>query len=267
MKRFWKVLLRALGILFLLVVLFIVFAIWSMKTHKAQFAKDMEAQSKLCDTMSIVKEQPQLTLIGFETAEIDTLQFQILRNRTFIRDTLITAQQNDYDVVIVNIPYPHFLKTDTIILTTKNQLHYYISGFHHTVEAFYGMTGPVAMSDCFLAKRFTINNIENTNNVSKIEAWVNPEKSKSVRLIRPSGDAYKELTTQLPINKAAAEAIFKQHKENPQWGGLYMYGIEQGKEASYYLLGEKMDDDHIDIIKINAETGEYKRYKHYPFDH
>ena len=49
---------------------------------------------------------------------------------------------------------------------------------------------------------------------------------------------------------------------------MFLYGIEIAPYTSYYIFGEEIEKkkNQIDIIKINTKTGEYKRYKNYPFE-
>jgi hypothetical protein len=70
----------------------------------------------------------------------------------------------------VKIPYREFLKTDTIVVTTRNNLKYYISGYHHVANLHYGMMGYVGSHDCSLSESCTINKSETNGVISKTGA-------------------------------------------------------------------------------------------------
>ena len=65
-----------------------------------------------------------------------------------------------------------------------------------------------------------------------------------------------------------AEKIFYNNRMNKYWLSQIFCGIHIEKTTNYYVFEEEREDRNgkVDIIKINAENGNYKRYSNYPFE-
>ncbi len=259
-----------LGILAILTSLFL----WSLHSNRKDSEVDSVKFSKECDSVKYITEQPEIKLSGFKENEINILTFQLLRNGKFINEIVIKDDLKKgtdvYSSPSITIPYQKFLKTDTIVVTTKNKLQYYISGYHHYPYLHYGMFGYVCSHDC----RFSDDNVIINNNasgnatLSRIEGWVNPEIGKQIRKINAIDNEYQKFSKQSPIKIKDAEKIFMDNRKNKTLLSLYSYGIEITPENSYYIFGEEIESkkNQIDIVKINTKNGACKRYTNYPFE-
>ncbi|RZL29971.1 MAG: hypothetical protein EOO96_19095 [Pedobacter sp.] len=268
MKRYFKGCLIVIGVLLLVLAVFVGLFWWSMENNKANAESDAEELSKACDTVKYITENPYLTFIKFVPKELKTLRFQILRDGKISNDTLVKTSFNKNSDLRINFPYKKFLKTDTIILTTQNQLKYYVSGYGHYAYLHYGMFGYVGSSDCRFSENCIINNQVSSGIIDKFSGWINPEKSKHIRTIPPSGEEYQAFVTKCKINLKEAEQIFINQRKNEHLYSVLSYGIEVGPKESFYVFGEERESnrDHIDIVKINTQTGKFIRYTNYPFD-
>ncbi|NML40876.1 hypothetical protein HHL17_27010 [Chitinophaga sp. G-6-1-13] len=262
LKKLLKYLLIFLGI-FLVLILFVAGCFWvSMEQKHRQAKEDGENYSKICDSISTITEQPSIHFSGFTQKEILQLRFKILRNGQFIRDTLVKSTfsyiSKDSTFFSINIPYPVFLKTDTIVVTTEGGLHYYISGYHHYASLHYGMFGYVGSHDCRFAEECVINNEQCSGTLLKNDGWLHPEKDKLKQMISPQTPAFDSISRQAAISYEKAKEIFLQNRLNKHLYSVILYRIEIGEEGSFYVLGEEDEHkkDQIDLIKINTQTGE-----------
>lgn len=279
MNKYIKGCLVFIGIVITLFAILIGLFFWSMSSKKEDAENDAITFSKECDSIDYISEQPEIDFIGFKKNEIDVIQFQILRNGKFIKDTLIKNNFKNKTEYKSTIPYKTFLKTDTIVVTTQNKLKYYISGYHHYAYLHYGMTGYVGSHDCRFAGNPVINNRESNSVIVRDEGWINPEVSKKILKINASDSAaYHGFSEKCAVKIKDAERIFREKRHNKILYSMYSYGIETGPKESYYLFAEEIEpkkrsdlyvtqkNPQIDVIKIDCQTGEYKRYKNYPFD-
>jgi len=256
---------------------------WSSNSRRKQAEIDGIEFSKECDSVKFITEQPKIEFAKFKRNEIEILNFQILRDGKLIHDTLIKNwfnKKNSYsEYKSITIPYKTFLKTDTIVVTTQNKLHYYISGYHHYAYLHYGMTGYLGSHDCRFSDNPTINNeILLSPVLFREHGWINPEISKHIQKISVSDSvAYYNFAKKCRIKIEDAQRILKEKRKNQVFRTTTTNGIEVGPENSYYLFGEGTESGTLPndvvprnlkhyVVKINCETGEYKRYKNYPFE-
>jgi hypothetical protein len=283
MNKYIKGCLVIIGVFITLVAIIIGWFFWSSDHRRKQAEIDSIEFSKECDTVKLITEQPEIQFAKFKKNEINILKFQILRQGKFIQDTLIKNgfnKRTSYDEYkSITIPYKAFLKTDTIVVTTQNKLHYYISGYHHYAYLHYGMTGYVGSNDCRFSDNATINNEVFLRPVLFREnGWIDPEISKHIHKISVSDSiAYYGFTKKCKIKIEDAERILKEKRKDQVFRSKTTNGIEVGPKNSYYVFGEETEsgtlpDDLVPrnlkhyVVKINCETGEYKRYENYPFD-
>ncbi|QJB32714.1 hypothetical protein HF324_15380 [Chitinophaga oryzae] len=186
LKKLIKYGLIFLGIVALLL-LFVAGCFWASteKRHR-QAVEDEEKYSKVCDSVATITEQPEIKFSGFQPKEIRQLRFKILRNGHTIRDTLVKSNfsyiSDDSTYCAMKMPYPVFLKTDTIVVTTGGGLHFYLSGYHHIASLHYGMMGYVGSHDCRLADAIVINNEPAPyGTLLKSKGWQHPEKDENNR--------------------------------------------------------------------------------------
>ncbi|WP_343744100.1 hypothetical protein [Chitinophaga sp.] len=267
MKKLLKYVLILLGI-FLVMVLFVAGCFWISSEQKIRQAKeDGEKYSKICDTVSIITEQPKIQFSGFRQKEIRQLHFKILRNGEFIRDTLVKTQfsyiSDDSTYFSTHIPYPVFLKKDTIVVSTVGGLYYYISGYHHYAYLHYGMMGYLGGHDCRFSEDCIINNAPSVGTLLKNDGWLHPEKDRFKQMIAPQTPAFDSISKAAAISYEKAQEIFDQNRANKHLFSRSTYRIEIGEEGSFYVFGEENENNRnqVDLIKINTQTGEYKREK------
>lgn len=266
LKKFLKYVVILLGI-FLVLILFVAGCFWvSMNQRQREAAEDGEKYSRLCDAISTITEQPGIHFSGFRQKEIRQMRFKIRRNGQFICDTLVKSQfsyiSDDSTFFSMSIPYPLFLKTDTIVVTTDGGLHYYISGYHHYAYLHYGMFGYVGGHDCRFAEECRINNEHSSGTILKNDGWLNPEKDLLKKMISPQTPAFDSLSRQAPVSYEKARELFQENRQNKHLLSLITYRLEVSEEGSYYVFGEEQETNgHVDIVKINMQTGEYKREK------
>jgi hypothetical protein len=279
MNKHIKGCLTFIAIIVLLSALMIGWFFWSSNSRIKQAEIDGIAFSKECDSVNIITEQPEIQFAKFKKNELSFLKFQILRNGKFIHDTVIKNGKFNPDNLRINIPYKTFFKTDTIVVTTKNRLQYYISGYHHYAYLHYGMFGYLGSHDCRFSNQCSINNDEYSNNVlTREKGWLNPEISKHIKKISILDSAeYYGFAKNCKIKIEDAERILKEKRKNQVFRTTTINGIEVGPKDSYYLFGEETEsgtrpNDVVPrnlkyyVVKINCATGEYKRYQNYPFD-
>lgn len=282
MNKYVKGCLTLIAVVITLLAIAIGWFFWSSSNRIKQAEIDGIAFSKECDSVKFVTEQPEIQFAKFKKNEISVLTFQILREGKFIQDTLIKNgfkkdDGNEYKTIA--IPYKSFLKTDTIVVTTQNKLHYYISGYSHYAYLHYGMTGYLGSHDCRFNNNPSVNNeVFSSAILFRENGWINPEISKHIKKISATDSIeYYGFAKRCKIKIEDAERILKEKRKNQVFRTTTINGIEVGPENSYYLFGEETEsgtlpDDLVPrnlkhyVVKINCETGEYKRYSNYPFD-
>lgn len=283
MNKYIKGCLVIIGIIITLIAIIIGLFFWSSHSRRKQAEIDGIKFSKECDAAKFITEQPEIQFAKFKKNEINILKFQILRKGKFIQDTLIkngfNKETNSNEYRSIAIPYKEFLKTDTIVVTTQNKLHYYISGYHHYAYLHYGMNGYLGSHECRFSDNPTINNQVFLAPVLFREyGWINPEISKHIKRISVSDSVeYYDFAKKCKIKIKDADRILKEKRKDLIFRSTTTDGIEVGPKNSYYIFGEETEsgtlpDDLVPrnlkhyIVKINCETGEYKRYENYPFD-
>ncbi|SJZ71697.1 hypothetical protein SAMN04488128_1011327 [Chitinophaga eiseniae] len=268
LKKFLKYSLFFLGIIAVLL-LFVAGCFWvSTEQRRRQAVEDEEKYSKQCDSVITVTEQPEIKFSGFQQKEIRQLQFKILRNGQVVQDTLVKSNfsyiSDDSMYCSVKIPYPVFLKTDTIVVTTGGALHYYISGYHHGAYLHYGMMGYVGSHDCRLAEAVVINNEPAPyGTLVKNDGWLHPEKDILKQIILPQTPAFDSISGKSPVSYEKAQEIFGKNKRNKHLVSQILYRIEMGEEGGFYVFGEEDENNRhqVDIVKINMQTGACSREK------
>ncbi|KFF05857.1 hypothetical protein [Flavobacterium reichenbachii] len=284
MNKYLKGCLVFIGIIILIILLLIGLFLWSSHTKIKNAEIDGIKYSKECDSVNLVTEQPEISFVYFKRKEIAILKFQILRDGKLIQDTVIKngfiKRTYDSEDKSINIPYKIFFKTDTIVVTTNNKLQYYISGYHHYAYLHYGMFGYLGSHDCrFNGENCIINNQQSMYGaLIREDGWINPEISKHIQKISVSDSIkYYSFAKKCRIKTEDAEHILREKRKNLTLRSTSTYGIEVGPKNSYYIFGEETEsgtrpNDLVPrnlkryVIKINCETGEYNRYKDYPFD-
>jgi len=159
MNRILKIILITLGcIITIFVVLVIVALVWfniSVGNKKKQAEADYASQSVICDTIQNITGHPQIGLYDFDKKDISELRFSLLRDGSIVADTLILNRVN-----FVEIPFTSFLKTDTILIKTKNELCYFVTGYKYKPYLGYGMFGYVGHKECRLSDEIIVNGQE-----------------------------------------------------------------------------------------------------------
>lgn len=271
MRRIIKFLLFIfLGILILILLFVLIFTI-SSYLSKNKLEKELEDVSKMCDSIKIINEQPEIFFSGFDEKDINILKFEIKRGKIIFSDTILKNKfsyvSGDKMYKKLNIPFPEFLKTDTIIITTTNNLKFYVSNFHHGADLHYGMFGPVTVSDCNLSNEFNING-DNGNCISKDISFLESERNNRIRIIGAMDDEIETISKKSKVTKTMADKIFENNRMNKKWLSQIFLGIHIEKNGNYYVFAEEREDRNgkEDVIKINTENGNYKRYSNYPFN-
>lgn len=156
MNRTIKIFLKILGGIAIVFMIFIIgVLIWfnvSLRNKKKQAEIDYATQSAICDSIQIITDQPQVGLNDFDNEDISVLRFSIVREGAIISDTLIYNQTQS-----PNIPFVNFLKTDTILVKTKNGLCYFTTGYKYKAYLGYGMYGYVGFKECRLSSEIIVN--------------------------------------------------------------------------------------------------------------
>ncbi|KQM50217.1 hypothetical protein [Chryseobacterium sp. Leaf201] len=266
MKRFLKILLILFGFIFGIIAAVIIAWNVSSSLRKKKAEEDSIAYSEKCDSVPFITEQPEIRFADFSTKEISTLTFQILRNQKLIKDSTIKTGLKENSLMSVKIPYRKFLKSDTLVVTTRNHLKFYISGYHHIAGLHYSMMGYTGGYECLLSESCTINKNESNGVISKEQAWLETEKENRVKIINPQSEEYEAVSRRSKINKDMASYIFQNNRKNKHWMSEILCGMEIQRNGRFYIFMEEREDSgNKDIIKINAETGSYRRYTDYPF--
>lgn len=271
MNKYLKGCLIFLGIIVSLILIVVLW--WNIASYQGhnRAEEDGVEFSKICDTIQTITEQPGIGISNFHESEIKKLRFQIKRNDSIVSDTLLKNPlsyiSDDKRYGSVKIPFPEFKKSDTIIITTVNNLKFYISDFRHYSNLHFGMFGYVEGGDCRLSETFNINK-SYRGTISKEIAFLDSDKGNRIKIINPMDEELKEISSYSKINLTKAEEIFDKNKLNQQLISKIFCGIYVEKLGNYYVFKEELENkkNQFDIIKINAETGKYKRYKNFPFD-
>jgi hypothetical protein len=283
MNKYVKGCLVLIGSIITVVAILVGLFFWSSNSRRKQAEIDGIEFSNECDSVKFITEQPEIQFVKFKTNEINILRFRIIRKGKLIQDTLIKNGFNEKtsssEYKSIKIPYRAFLKTDTIVVTTQNKLHYYISGYHHYAYLHYGMNGYLGGHDCRFSDNPTINNeVFSRPVLIREHGWINPETSKHIRKIIVSDSVgYYTFAKKCRIKIEDTKRILKEKRKNQVFRSTTTDGIEVGPKNSYYVFSEETESGTLPndlvprnlnhyVVKINCKTGEYKRYKNYPFE-
>ena len=268
MNKIVKFLVISVGSLLLLVIIIFAIILIGFKYSDYQVDRKVEEYSKNCDTISLVHDMPSLALGGFAPNEIESITFKIIRDNKIIEDTIIKISNSKVkknESVEINIPFNIFLKTDTILFITKNNLHYYISGFSFEPSLKYYGPHKFESLGCNVVNSFKINNRISNCHINKSTGWISPEKYRKIKYIDNGTIEYENFTKKCKISPLKAQQLFYRKKKKNH-GAISTYGIEIDSINSYYIYSEedysKLNDA---FVKINTKTGELKRYNDYPF--
>ncbi len=263
MKKIGKLLLIGISALSLFILGIVLLFNVSSYLKREKVKKDQIEYSKICDSTKIISEQPEIGFAGFNEKDINVLKFEIKRGKNIFSDTILKNKFNyisdDKTYRKISIPFSEFLKTDTIIITTRNNLKFYISDFHHGASLHYG---------CGLNENFNING-KYCNCISKDIASLESERHNRIKIVGAIMDEEIEIISKKSkITNKMAEKIFNNNRMNKHWLSQIFCGIHIEKTGNYYVFEEEREDRNgkEDIIKINAENGNYKRYSNYPFN-
>ena len=146
------------GAISVFVIVVVITVMRSQSENRKWAEEDLIEHSALCDAVPHVTEQPRVFFRGFEKEEIDRLTFSVLRDGELINDTVIEPYFEE-GLLSIPMPYECFLKTDTIVVMTKEPLYFYISGYRHHAHLHYGMFGYVGSSRCVLSEDCVINGV------------------------------------------------------------------------------------------------------------
>lgn len=268
MNKKVKFLFIGIGVFLLFAIIMISIILIGFKISDYKIDKKVEQFTKDCDTLSIVNDRLSFSLTGFAPDEIENITFKILRDQKIINDTVLkiaTSKVKKNKPVEITIPFKAFLKTDTILFITKNNLQYYISGFNFEPSLEYYGPNKVESHGCNVVNSFKINNRITNGFINKSIGWLLPEKSKKLKFIDSQTIEYSTFTQKCKINPLKAQQLFySQSKKNH--GAISCHGIEIDSVNSYYIYSEE-DYSKLNyaIVKINTKTGESKRYNDYPF--
>jgi hypothetical protein len=226
-----------------------------------QAKKDGMEQSAICDTIPYITEQPEIALIHFCDEEIDSIRFQILRDGQLISDTLFRTEftcENDENGTYktMKIPYDYFLKTDTIVVTTKSGLYYYISGYHHYAYLEYGMFGYLGSSHCRFSEQCNVNGREYDyeGTLIKYEGFSHTEK-KNLKIYQYTPQ-FEEFEKNAVIKFDDACDIYAEHID---YSVPFIFC-----ENGYYIFDDGLSGTQK-LHGINAQTGEFKEFDNYPY--
>lgn len=268
MKKVLKILVYIVLIIFLFIGILIALFMYSRYSSKKDLAERRIEMLEECNKDSYITQPLAIDLLHFKNSDIDTLYFEIIRNNNIVKDTTIIGTIYGEYTLSVDIPFKKFQVSDTIAMTTSNGLQFKISNFKRNVNELYGMFGPVALTDCYVVDKYTINTIVNTRKVVKYYATVASDSNQVQRVFTEHPD-YKKLTASYPINQEKADSIGRMiyANYNKSYGAGSDYGLEITPQKSYYIKGFRLDDDEIEIIKIDTQTGaQSERLTNYPFE-
>lgn len=264
MNNYLKILLKFFLVVVLLIGLLIGFIFLSIYQKRKSIEEKMIKKSKECNKNLYITQKPIINLCNFNDSDLEELRFQIIRNTKFVKDTTVLNIEREKYLTTLTIPFSDFLKTDTILVTTKSKLQYKISNFKYIVRSYHGMFGPVAISDCILDDFFVINAEKQTSNINKFYGVLKKEKRISNKT-----DNYKTIINTLnfkenQVDSIVSKKIYKNRRGN--YGGIN-YGLEINKENVFYIRGIETDYNTIEIVKINAKTGECSELlENYPLE-
>lgn len=142
MKKVFKILLVFVAIFFFVTLYYY----HQMVTSKERQNNDI----KECENADIISEQLTVFLKKESTKAILEARIQLIRKSQIIKDTSIKNNiENKNQYFVVNIPFNNFLKTDTIIVKTKDR-QYKISDFtYSSTGGHWGMFGYLGDNQCF----------------------------------------------------------------------------------------------------------------------
>lgn len=270
-SKLGKIMLIACGAVLLVVGLFFGWLLLAMQSSAKRAEVDVVEQSRLCDTIPYITERPEITFagFGFPGDDVDTLRFRLLRNGRLIQDTVVCSSityTSDNDAHrSVAIPYASFLKTDTVVITTKGGLYFYLWGYHHHAHLHYGMFGYVGSSDCRFSDECMVNNGQYDGVISKYWGWTDPEKSKHVHRITVGSEEFEAFEKKSAITYDEALRIFQENKQNDRNASTITLFCEDGPQ-NYYVFAEEMSNGKQHVVKVNAQTGECLRFTSYPYN-
>lgn len=270
MNKYLKIFLKIILVIILLCGLVVGGFQLSSKIQRNKISQEVEEVNKTCDTITIIKEQPELTFIKFSPKGLQEIHFQILRNGHLISDTIskvFTYTSEDQLYKKIKIPYQNFLRKDTIVVTVKKQMKYYISNFQYRSHSLHGMMGPVAVSECELYDNFNINNISDIQYISPQYAFRSNKKKDQIQFVKNDSEHYKKIVSQFKINEKQAVEIFLENRVDKNLASQPYPEIFIENYGNYYLFLEDQNYGKPPYFyKINAETGVLKIYKDYPLD-
>ncbi len=261
-NKFIKGCLLFIGILILIVSILIVLFFIRANNNRKQAKIDNKKYAITCNNTHLIVGEIDVKFSEFKISEIDTLYFKIIRNNKKVRDTLLTKKSYNYiseneTYTALSIPFKKFYKTDTIVITTKQNLKYYISDFSYYAYLHYGMFGYLGSYDCRLSNRYAINNTKNINTVNKFAGWTYLEKSKK-QFIPSAHYLFDSISNALNIDEKKADKIIEENTINPKYKYYnIMLGIQKNEDSIFYLFKQKVDDFTFKYAKINSQTGKY----------
>lgn len=140
---------KILKIAFVIISIFFVigtYFYYQMITSSDRQEKDI----KNCLDTKYITEKPSFCLEKNSNIEIFKINIELIRNNKLIKDTLLNENiENRNQYLIFNIPFNKFLKTDIVIVKTKNQS-YKISGFDHSSDVgHWGIFGYFGDNNCY----------------------------------------------------------------------------------------------------------------------
>lgn len=237
----------------------------SIYITKKQNLKQAIEKSKECAAKTHIEDQPLFDFKYFKDDEIKEINFKIIRDHIFIKDTTII--NNESQLYSINVPFQKFLKTDTILITINNELQYYLSDFTYSVHQNYGMFGPIAVSDC--ETHSSKINDNKSLEIVKLYGKLKSENKELTQRISNENSKYKELIRNYKITSKKLDNILKEIRKVNEYEhyGLNL-GVEINEKNSYYIYLFYYGKGDYDIIKINTNTGEFtKKIKNYPIEH
>ncbi len=268
MNTYVKIFFKTLLIVSLLLLIMLGLIFFSNYQKRRSIERKLIEKSKVCSANDTITQYPIIELSNFTEEDLATLSFQVLRNSRIVKDTTIFNVKKEKYSTRLLIPVINFLKTDTILVTTKSNLHYKISNFKYVVGTYHGMFGPVGVSDCELDDNsMIINTVEHTNVVSKFYGVLLSENN--TKRIPASSEKCKALLKKVNFDTKRVDSIIANdifQSRRGKYGGID-YGLEVTKNEVFCIRGIQTDYNTIDIIKVNVKTGRIsKRLENYPVD-
>lgn len=271
MNKTLKILLKIIAVIALILAIMVGGFWMSLKLKKEEMAKKAEEKTRECDTIKVITQFAAFRLRDFNAKDVEKVKFQIIRNNQIIRDTIsrdfeyISADGRERKMII---PYPSFLRADTIVVTINEKLKYYISDFQFSAHELWGMMGPVMISDCELEKQYTINGVRGQDNILPYTYMLGKSKNEQARFVKESDEDFKKSLQNHKINLEQATKIFDNVKIDKSYNGNFLIGIRVEPKSTYYLFREYHVNDKVlqPIYTIDADTGELKKYQNFPFN-